>query len=177
MVHIQAATRGTHTGGYAWYTFRRSRLVHIQAIMPGTHSGGYAWYILARSMTPPSACSWLPSGCFSKQTATPLYQANSPYYPQLYQKRLYSAQPVATPCCTCIPSLPTDAALREPAPFPPLETNIPPRQLFRAPASSLSSCLPFQPFVTDPILAVTTQFSIFRLSYLPEATLRVYNHV
>jgi len=42
---------GTHSGGYAWYTFRRLCLVHIQAIMPGTHSGDHAWYILARSMT------------------------------------------------------------------------------------------------------------------------------
>ena len=39
---------GTHTGGYAWYTFRRSCLVYIQAAMPGTHTGDHAWYTFRR---------------------------------------------------------------------------------------------------------------------------------
>src|SRR5487761_2532926 len=49
--HCATLQGGTHSGGYAWYTYGRLCLVHIRAAMPGTHSGGYAWYILARSMT------------------------------------------------------------------------------------------------------------------------------
>src|SRR5271157_4750790 len=51
VVPIQAATPGTHTGGYAWYPYGRLCLVPIRAAMPGTHTGDHAWYTLARSMT------------------------------------------------------------------------------------------------------------------------------
>ena len=89
-----------------------------------------------------------------------------------------TAQSVGKLCYDCIPSLPPDAALHEPALFSSLHTNIHRRQqLFQAPASSISSCLPFQPFGADPPLAVATQFINLRLSYLPAATLQVYNHI
>jgi len=32
-----------------WYTYGRLRLVHIQAATPGTYTGGYAWYTYGRS--------------------------------------------------------------------------------------------------------------------------------
>jgi hypothetical protein len=39
---------GTYTGGYAWYTFRRSGLVHIEAAARGTYTGDHAWYTFRR---------------------------------------------------------------------------------------------------------------------------------
>jgi len=40
---------GTHSGGYAWYPYRRLCLVPIRAAMPGTHTGDHAWYPYGRS--------------------------------------------------------------------------------------------------------------------------------
>ena len=111
-------------------------------------------------------------------TATPISQTSSPLPLQSFQKILYSAQPAENLCCACIPFLPPDVAPRESAPFSSLEKIISRRQkYFRSPASSLSSCLFFLPFDNNSVHTVATQFCNFCLSYLPEATLRVYNHI
>ena len=46
VVHIQAATPGTHSGDHAWYTFRRLRVVHISTvndIRPTWNNKSPAW--------------------------------------------------------------------------------------------------------------------------------------
>jgi len=133
---------------------------------------------ISASLAPPSACSWLPSDCFSILTTTPLSQTYSAHLLQPPQKCLCSAQPVAKPCCTCIPFLPPDVALREPAPFSPLDANIPqPPWLFQVPASSLSSCTPFlppDPEINPAILIKINKILPFRLHNNPP---QVYNHI
>lgn len=100
-----------------------------------------------------------------------------PHPPQPCQKIHFSALPVAKPCCSCIPFHQTVAALHEPVPFSALQTNIRQQNYFRSPFSSPSSCLPFQPFETHPAFELSTQFCIFFLSYLPDASLHMYNLV
>jgi len=108
----------------------------------------------------------------------PLSQINSPLNLSPYQETLCSARSVAKPCCTCIPFLPPDVALREAAPFSPLDSYFSKhRRLFQMPASSLASCPPFLPAQAEINPATPVKFNKippFRLHNRPP---QVYNHI